>query len=77
MALHLGMAFFESLLGLGYTGNGWFLCSSIDVTEYSLSASCVCSLIVALCCQLCLQRGTRAMSEDLALRVVQPSCLCL
>lgn len=33
MAQHLRMAFFENILGLGYTGNGWFLCNSIDVPE--------------------------------------------
>lgn len=70
MALHLGMAFFENGLGLGYTGNGWFLCSSIDVLEYRQLVA-VCSLSMALCRQLCPQRGP---SEHIMCCAVFLSC---
>lgn len=74
VALHLGMAFFESLLGLGYAGNGWFLCSSIDVPEYSPSASCVC-LLVWPCAVSCVCKGGHVQCQN-TLHSVQCS-LCL
>lgn len=63
MALHLGMAFFENGLGLGYTGNGWFLRSSTDVLEHRQLVA-VCSLGVWPCVVSCVPSG------------VHPNTLC-